>query len=339
MKQSLIRARATVGHKSALAILQDLSALPRAWRRGVHLATARANGAIPPSTPVAANPACRRGWVYFRHSPDPRLSSTWVCWNDHHPCGQGPPHDGPSADVVRFSSSKPYWLAGSMYLLVADETNKNAGGTASFLIYGGLIVDAEKLSSLNSEIEAIRVEAGYTPEDEFKFDTRARPSHVTQKAATDAKRKVIAACIKYEAVVIVQVSSHELIKSQSEEHRLTFAANTILAAYNKFLTEKGAHGICVLDNMPIKRPGAFLAEKFTRGLIFPDGKTRRLDRIALLATSNLNAGHILTAVDVVLGTFRFCVNKPPADGAGIDHARVARTSSPSQDGQGSPSNH
>ncbi len=58
----------------------------------------------------------------------------------------------------------------------------------SFSIYGGLIINAEKVEDLDKGIEGIRLKAGYKPSDEFKFDTRARPTYVTQASFTEAKR-------------------------------------------------------------------------------------------------------------------------------------------------------
>lgn len=200
-----------------------------------------------------------------------------------------------------------------MYLLVTDETNKIGSETVKFLIYGGLIVPLDKLASLTEGIEQIRTAAGYRPCDELKFDTRARPPQIDSEAATQAKREVIGLCRALQVRFVVQASLHELMKDQADDDQIEFAANTILAAFNKFLTEQSSYGICLVDNLPTKRQWKYLGEKFSVGLNFSNGSTRRLDKILVYGATCVNAGHVNSAVDVVLGTFRYCVNKPLND--------------------------
>lgn len=201
-----------------------------------------------------------------------------------------------------------------MYLLVADETNKSPAQNAKFLIYGGLIVPVAALPDLNREFEEIRAKAGYQAGDEFKFHTRARPKHVSKQAGDQAKQDAIAACKRFGCNFVAQVSLHALIKSKDQDEQLLFAANAVIAAFNKFLVEQDAHGLCLLDNLPVKKQWQYLSEKFTVGLTFPGRMSRRLDRVCLFGATCLNAGHVNSAMDIVLGTFRYCVNGPPSDG-------------------------
>lgn len=202
-----------------------------------------------------------------------------------------------------------------MYLLVADETNRAGSATIKFLIYGGLIIPLKELVALNAGIDDIRAKAGYLPGDELKFDTRSRPPNVEVEAATQAKREVIELCCSLRARFVVQASLHDLIKDQADDDQIEFAANTILSAFNKFLTEQSSYGICLVDNRPTKRQWRYLGDKFSVGLTFPSGSTRRLDRVLVYGATCVNAGHVNSAMDVVLGTFRYCVNKPLNDAA------------------------
>jgi hypothetical protein len=209
-----------------------------------------------------------------------------------------------------------------MYLLVADETNRSASASAKFLIYGGLIVPMAALPDLSVAIEGIRSRYGYRPQDEFKFDTRSRPDSVSPTAAKDAKKDVVAVCGQMNCRFVAQVSLHALIMHRTPEEQLEFAINTILLAFNQFLIREEAHGLCLIDNFPSKRQWAFLANKFSTGLTFGAGKSRRLDRIHAYGATCAGAGHVNSVMDIVLGSFRYCVNESANDDAARDMLRA-----------------
>jgi len=52
-----------------------------------------------------------------------------------------------------------------MFILLTDETNTQPTDDIKFFAYGGLFFPIEKLPDLHTEIETIRKEAGYGPED------------------------------------------------------------------------------------------------------------------------------------------------------------------------------
>lgn len=104
-----------------------------------------------------------------------------------------------------------------MYLLFADETNQQPSPDAQFFVYGALFFHIGLLADLDAQIEKIRTEAGYGPEDEFKFDTRSRPDQVSIKACTEAKSKVLDLCKSLGCKFIVHVILHDIIKNQDIE--------------------------------------------------------------------------------------------------------------------------
>jgi len=196
-----------------------------------------------------------------------------------------------------------------MYLLVTDETNKTGSDKVKFFIYGGLIVPLKSLLDLNKGVERIRENAGYKSGDKFKFDTRSRPKQVEIQKATQAKIEVIDLCYSIGCKFLAQASLHELIKDRSTEDQIEWAANTIFSEFNKYLEKNSSYGLCLMDNIPNKNQWKYLSEKFCFGLIFPDKKQRKLDRILVYGATCTNAGHVNSAMDIVLGTFRYCVNE------------------------------
>ncbi len=205
-----------------------------------------------------------------------------------------------------------------MYLLLTDETNRQPSTNTRFFIYGGLFFDLVQLPKLDQKIAQIRRRAGYVPTDPFKFNTKSRPKQVATEAHTAAKRELLLACQELDCRFIVNLTHHEIAKNQNQKIQVMWAANRMIGRFNHFLSRYvGDDGICVVDNLPKDTQWNYLREKHTRGLVLPDRETP-LDRIRLFAASTINASHVMSAVDVVLGAFRYCVNNPQ----NVDAARL-----------------
>src|SRR5882724_3922485 len=115
-----------------------------------------------------------------------------------------------------------------MYLLLTDETNLQSGDDMEFFSYGGLIVSAKKAPELHSRISDIRTLCGYQRGDKLKFDTNARPRHISVEAAKLAKREVIAACIACECKFIAYVVLHAIAKNTSLEKMIRWGADHVV---------------------------------------------------------------------------------------------------------------
>lgn len=193
---------------------------------------------------------------------------------------------------------------------MTDETNTTASELARFFIYGGLVLDAAQLQPLTKSIESIRLAHGLSSEDSLKFETRARPDHVSIEQYTKAKSAVIEACYEHDATLITYLILHKIACADNET-LIGYGLNTILSVFNfKYLEERGDAGVVVVDRLPFKGDYSFLKEKFSTGLrIEPEGRTAALDHIGLFASSCDGASHLSSAVDIVLGAFRFCVNR------------------------------
>ncbi len=206
-----------------------------------------------------------------------------------------------------------------MQILFTDETNVDPSKSVRFFVYGGLLMPVDVLPELDERIESIRESTGFLPGDDFKFRSASRPAQVSHKKHKVAKAEVMSACQDFGCTFIVHVVHHEVIKNQKPKQQVAWAADYVIGRYNLYLQEIDDCGICVMDNLPGKSKDGYqyLAEKFTRGLVLSGGNNLRLTRIKLLATSCNNASHASSAADIVLGSFRYCINEDKALGAAL----------------------
>ncbi|SRR6266550_5382794 len=197
-----------------------------------------------------------------------------------------------------------------MHFLFTDETNLPSDPAAKFFAYGGLIIPPGKLSDLHAGIVDIRQATGYRPEDELKFQTSARPSHVSVQQCTIAKNNVVDLCTRLECRFIAYVVLHAIAKNRTNAELITWGASHVIGKFNYFLSTVPADGVVVLDRLPGASEYSLLTDRFTKGLTFPEGPQVALDRIKLFSSSCSNASHASSAMDIVLGSFRYCINQP-----------------------------
>jgi hypothetical protein len=212
-----------------------------------------------------------------------------------------------------------------MYLLLTDETNLPTDPGARFFAYGGLFFDVDKLPRLDELIAEARTANGYRPRDELKFETNAKPRQVTVQQARQTKEAVLQACLEVEAVFVVQVVLNALARRQSQETLITYGGNEVLAAFNAWLQRQQSHGIVAVDRFSSAAEYRYLIDKFCSGLQLPGGQTLPLDRIKLFTSTCCNASHASSAMDIVLGAFRYCINQPRnLEAARVMMAQVVR---------------
>ncbi len=200
------------------------------------------------------------------------------------------------------------WL--TMHFLFTDETNLPSDPKARFFAYGGLIIPGASLAALDKGIVAIRKDAGYNPTDELKFDTRSRPGQVSVEACTVAKSKVVKLCIELECRFIVYVVLHAVATNTPQADLVRWGADHVIGKFNYFLTTVGSTGVVAVDRLPKSSEYRYLTDKFTGGLVLQDGSKVALDRITLFASTCSNASHSSSAMDIALGSFRYCINEP-----------------------------
>jgi hypothetical protein len=197
-----------------------------------------------------------------------------------------------------------------MHFLFTDETNLPNDPNAKFFAYGGLIIPPGRLVELHRGIAKIREEAGYKPQDELKFQTAARPAHIGIKECTKAKNDVVALCIALDCRFIAYVILHQIARNTAVDDLVKWGASHVIGKFNYYLGTVRSQGVVVVDRLPHASEYALLADRFSRGLTFPDDKPVMLDNIMLFASSCSNASHASAAMDIVLGAFRYCINQP-----------------------------
>jgi hypothetical protein len=195
------------------------------------------------------------------------------------------------------------------HILLCDETNKEATEKSRFFIYGGLFVPIAAIGTLHDAVEEIRQEYGFRPDDLLKFSPRDKPNHVSLEAHKLAKQAILERAAGLGIACVFSLTHHQVAKNRSLDELVGWGANTIFGAFNEYLSFHGGSGMAVTDRLPFVKDFSFLREKFQIGLSFPSGRTKRLSRIALFASSCEGASNLLSVNDVVLGSFRYCINE------------------------------
>lgn len=116
-----------------------------------------------------------------------------------------------------------------------------------------------------------------------------------------------------------------LLKIRTPKEKITMAADSVIGRFNYFLTGEGADGICIVDNLPEKAQWNYLSEKFQNGLSLPEeARFVPLERIQLFGATCINASHVNSAMDIILGAFRYSINNPKnRDAASLMMKKVA----------------
>lgn len=213
-----------------------------------------------------------------------------------------------------------------MYLMFADEADREQGRGQKFFVYGAIFVEAARACELHEAIKELRVKAGYAPEDKLKFANKDRPDAVDRDAHREVKAKVMELAVEHNVQFCAYAMLHDIARKErnkTHEELVKYGANTLLGKFNEYCSQtEDGYGIVFFDRMPIPREHQYLREKFTHGLTFSNGRTRPLDRIVGLASTCDGASHFSSVADVVLGSFRYCVNEPDRDLAGRQMLRT-----------------
>lgn len=197
-----------------------------------------------------------------------------------------------------------------MHVLLTDESNLEPGESIKFFTYGGLIVPLANVAALHQRVAQIRKDAGYDPTDRLKFETKSRPKQVPVEVATAAKKAVVTAAIDSGCKFIAYVVLHAIAKNQDIQTNIQFGANSVIAKFNTYLTLEKSHGLVAMDRLPKGAEFEYLAEKFTKGLALQKGEPQELDRVVMFSSTCINASHLSSVMDIVLGTWRYCINQP-----------------------------
>ena len=189
-----------------------------------------------------------------------------------------------------------------MKLLYCDESNmeERAG---DFLIYGGVIIDAERASALSDAIEGIRARAGIAPLERVKFLPPAPPlDHLGYGAF---KQAIIEAAMHHEAIFIAYIILHDVAGNPDEARR--YGINTICVHFDWILNRTSSPGLVLIDRISDKQTDDLLREKFAVGVDMPYS-VMRLKNIVGLHYSTIGQAHFTSLADILIGSLRFAIN-------------------------------
>lgn len=193
-----------------------------------------------------------------------------------------------------------------MHILFGDETNTERTRNVEFFIYGGVMLSADQVVQVHEGVRRIREGLELAHSEALKF--AGHPERISAQEHRDAKRDVLELLGASGARFIAYCVHHHVV-GQDIGRRNEYAINTILWGFHHFLDVEQDHGFAVLDRL---RPEERLAvgRLNAEGLAMHDGKKVRMPRLVGIATAHIEWSHCLSACDVLLGAFRYCVNSP-----------------------------
>jgi hypothetical protein len=202
-----------------------------------------------------------------------------------------------------------------VYLMYGDEADAEQGRGQKFFLYGGIFIEQSQAWPVHLRIEELRKHTGFAPQDSLKFASSTKPKTVTADAHRKIKSAVIDLAGELGVIFCTYIFLHAIGRSQEQSDLILYGANTVLSRYNEFLAEKNEHGVAQLDRMG-KNGFDYAKEKFQLGLNFGLGRSRRLDRLISVGFTCDGASHLASMADILLGSFRYCVNEPEKGIAG-----------------------
>lgn len=176
-----------------------------------------------------------------------------------------------------------------------------------FLIYGGLIVDADAVLSLTQKIWKIREKYGIDREEKLKFNPG--PSHLNHQQFLSLKSELVTASIEAGCKFLVYNVLHELVKDADLGRRN--GINEICLNFSYILKNDDTCGLILIDRFNDKgnKIEGHLTEKFAVGLKgLPHSEKFPLDRVVGLHYTAIGQSHLPSLIDIILGSYRFALN-------------------------------
>ena len=197
-----------------------------------------------------------------------------------------------------------------MYLMFGDECDHD--GSAQFFLYGAIFIDCKKAINIDRAYKKIRRINKFNPGDSLKFAISSKPKNVTREQHTKAKQDIIDMAIKNEVKFCCYAVLNDIATSQKPDQRIQWAVNTILQAFNRFLEDEQDYGIVTLDRLPIKDEYKYFEEWYQLDTEFPTHH-KPMPRILSYSSTCNGSSSFSSVADILLGSFRFCVNEVQKD--------------------------
>lgn len=205
---------------------------------------------------------------------------------------------------------------GGQYILAVDETNKEPSKSVRFFIYGGCVVPVAAAHDLCSKITNIRQECGMPRGAALKFNTASRPADMEPSAHKEVKRGTLEAARDHDVKLTAVIVHHQIAGTKTERERLEWSLKPVAGNFEKFLDRVGASGQIIADrDENAMRLFRQIMEKGVDPVWFGGDQRRtiHLSRVWQFSEAAIGTGHIMSVVDVALGSLRYCVNDPDAE--------------------------
>jgi hypothetical protein len=193
-----------------------------------------------------------------------------------------------------------------LHLLYCDETNLEER-QGDFLIYGGLMIDADRVLDLSSAIDDLRGRYGINRDYRLKFNPG--PEGLSHAKFVALKQEALEIIAGHGARLVVYVILHDIAVDPDTARRN--GINTVCYHFHCLLNRFGGPGLVLIDrfNDAGNAIEAHLRDKFSIGLTdMPYRDEMRLANIIGFHYSAIGQSHLPSLIDIVLGSLRFAIN-------------------------------
>lgn len=192
-----------------------------------------------------------------------------------------------------------------MHLLYCDETNYQKIPN-DFFLYGGVVIRAENALALSNEIIDIRKR--FDVPDGYVLKFNPGPKDFDHKQFIELKKNIIAAAVKHECKLLVNLILHDITTSSEDARRNS--VDTLCHHFNEYLEHPDGFGLVMIDRFQDKLIEGELINKLSSGISkrLPNGVAFKVNRILGYHFTAIGQSHFCSVVDVVIGSLRFAIN-------------------------------
>lgn len=206
-----------------------------------------------------------------------------------------------------------------MYTLLGDESNRTSID-GEFFIYGGLVVETEKLGELSQGVSNLRTEYRVPIGHPLKFSLSAMPEGWEREQFHNLRSEVLRLVTKLGGKMLIYVVLHSVARTRSAEEVQRMGMNSILNRYASVLERQNTWGLAMLDqdNLIFKN----IREIHRDGILINGEKVSLAPQIASVLAFDANGSHLASVADIAVGAFRYCVNSLPKKNGEISIAKM-----------------
>lgn len=171
---------------------------------------------------------------------------------------------------------------------------------------GGLIVETKAAARIDQAIQVIRAKHKIPDDIVLKFSLQDRPKELSQDSFNKTKGDILDLLTDEGCALVAACAHFRVISKVDHDERITWSIDEVLSHFQDYLTNVNDTGICIFDRIPIQNAGRYLDDKHRIGLTYPNGHTRKLDRIVGYSQSGCGQSHLMSAADITIGSLGRC---------------------------------